>query len=52
MTIRKTNVQMSLIIPKEVKQELKQIADDENRSLNNLINTVLLDYLKNNKNQS
>lgn len=49
MTIRKTNVQMSLIIPKEVKQELKQIADDENRSLNNLINTVLMDYLKNKK---
>lgn len=52
MTIKKSNIQMSLIIPKEVKQELKQIADAENRSLNNLINTVLLDYLKNNKNQS
>lgn len=52
MTIKKSNIQMSLIIPKEVKQELKQIADNENRSLNNLINTVLLDYLKNNKNQS
>lgn len=49
MTISKTNVQMSLIIPKEVKQELKQIADAENRSLNNLINTILLDYLKNKK---
>lgn len=52
MTIRKTNVQMSLIIPKDLKHELKQIADNENRSLNNLINTILLDYLKNNKNQS
>lgn len=52
MTIHKSNTQMSLIISKELKQELKQIADNENRSLNNLINTVLLDYLKNNKNQS
>ena len=49
MTINKTNVQMSLIIPKELKQELKQVAANENRSLNNLINTVLIDYLKNKK---
>ena len=49
MTISKTNVQMSLIIPKELKQELKQVAANENRSLNNLINTVLMDYLKNKK---
>lgn len=49
MTIRKTNIQMSLIIPKEVKQQLKQVAANENRSLNNLINTVLMDYLKNKK---
>lgn len=49
MTISKTNIQMSLIIPKEVKQQLKQVADSQNRSLNNLINTVLIDYLKNKK---
>ena len=49
MTISKTNIQMSLIIPKEVKQQLKQVAANENRSLNNLINTVLIDYLKNKK---
>ena len=49
MTISKTNIQMSLIIPKELKQELKQVAANENRSLNNLINTVLMDYLKNKK---
>ena len=49
MTIRKTNIQMSLIIPKELKQELKQVADSQNRSLNNLINTVLMDYLRNKK---
>lgn len=49
MTIRKTNIQMSLIIPKELKQELKQVADSQNRSLNNLINTVLMEYLKNKK---
>lgn len=49
MTIKKTNTQMSLVIPKELKQELKQVADSQNRSLNNLINTVLMDYLKNKK---
>lgn len=49
MAISKINIQMSLIIPKELKQELKQVADSQNRSLNNLINTVLMDYLKNNK---
>ena len=49
MTISKTNVQMSLIIPKELKQELKQVAANENRSLNNLINTVLMEYLHNKK---
>lgn len=49
MTIHKSNTQMSLIISKDLKQELKQIADAENRSLNNLINTVLIDYLKNKK---
>lgn len=49
MSIRKTNTQMSLVIPKELKQELKQVADSQNRSLNNLINTVLMDYLKNKK---
>lgn len=49
MTISKSNVQMSLVIPKELKQELKQVADSQNRSLNNLINTVLMEYLNNKK---
>lgn len=49
MTIKKTNTQMSLVIPKELKQELKQVADSQNRSLNNLINTVLMEYLNNKK---
>lgn len=49
MTIRKSNTQMSLVIPKELKQELKQVADSQNRSLNNLINTVLMEYLNNKK---
>lgn len=49
MTIKKTNIQMSLVIPKELKQELKQVADSQNRSLNNLISTVLMEYLNNKK---
>lgn len=49
MTISKINIQMSLIIPKDLKQELKQVADSQNRSLNNLINTILIEYLNNKK---
>lgn len=52
MSISKDNIQMSLIIPKDLKQELKQMADSQNRSLNNLINTILIEYHKNRKNQS
>ena len=49
MAISKINIQMSLIIPKDLKQELKQVADSQNRSLNNLINTILIEYLNNKK---
>lgn len=49
MTISKSNTQMSLVIPKDLKQELKQLADTQNRSLNNLITTVLMEYINNKK---
>ena len=43
--ISKDNIRMSLVIPKELKKELQQIAKEENRSLNNLIITILKDYM-------
>ena len=44
--IAESNVRMSLVIPRELKAELEKIAADENRSLNNLIVTVLKDVAK------
>lgn len=45
--ISKDNIRMSLVIPKELKKELQQIAKSENRSLNNLIITILKNYMNN-----
>lgn len=41
-----TNTRYSLTISKELKQTLEKIADEQNRSLNNLINTILREYVK------
>ena len=38
-----------LTIPKEVKAELEQIAKEQNRSFNNLILTIIIEYLKSRK---
>lgn len=43
------NTRTLLTISKEFKKELEEIAKDQNRSLNNLIITVLKEYVENNK---
>lgn len=43
-TISDQNTRMSLTIPKELKASLEKIAKEQNRSLNNLIITLLKDY--------
>lgn len=44
MAIGKDKTRTMLTIDKEFKKQLEQIAEKENRSLNNLIITVLKDY--------
>jgi hypothetical protein len=38
------NTRTLLTIPKELKRELEEIAEKDNRSLNNLIITILKDF--------
>ena len=45
MTIKDDKVRANLIIEKELKKELEDIAKQENRSFNNLIITVLKDFV-------
>lgn len=44
--ISNSNTRYSLTIPKDLKRQLEEIADIQNRSLNNLIVTILKDYVK------
>lgn len=45
MTISKDKTRYTLSIEKSIKEQLEQIANEQNRSLNNLIETVLKTYL-------
>jgi len=44
MSISKNNTRTLITIPKDLKQELEQIAKKENRSFNNLVITILKFY--------
>lgn len=44
--ISDTNTRMNLTIPKELKKQLEEIAKLQNRSLNNLIITILKEQIK------
>lgn len=46
MAIGKDKTQVLLTLTKEDKATLQQIAEDENRSFTNLINTIIKEYLK------
>lgn len=46
MGIRESKTQMSLVIEKTLKKELLEKAQQENRSLNNMIEKILSDYIK------
>lgn len=41
------NTSINLTISRDVKTKLEQLAKSENRSTTNLINTILIEYLKN-----
>lgn len=47
--IADSNTKICLTIPKDLKSALQEIARRENRSFNNLIITVLLQYLNSRK---
>lgn len=49
MSIAKENTRTSITISKELKKELEDVAKSENRSFNNLVVTVLKDYLSTRK---
>ena len=45
MTISKDNTRTQLTISKELKKQLENIAKEQNRSFNNLVITILKNYL-------
>ena len=49
MSISKDNTRMILTIPKELKAELEKIAQEQNRSVNNLILTIIKNSISNTK---
>ena len=49
MSISKDNTRMILTIPKELKAELERIAQEQNRSVNNLILTIIKNSISNTK---
>ena len=50
MTISKDNTRTQLNISKELKKQLENIAKKQNRSFNNLVITILQNYLDDSSN--
>lgn len=46
--ISDSNTRTLITIPKELKKQLEDIAKEQNRSFNNLIITILKDYISSN----
>lgn len=49
MSISKNNTRTNITIPKDLKEKLELISKEQNRSFNNLIVTVLKDYIDTHK---
>lgn len=49
MSISQDKTRTNITIPKDLKGKLEQIAKEENRSFNNLLITVLQEYVKSRK---
>lgn len=49
MSISKDNTRTNITFPKDLKSQLEQIAISENRSFNNLIITILKNFVENHK---
>ena len=50
MSISDSKVRSNLIIEKELKKQLEEIAKKQNRSFNNLVITILKEYVQKNDN--
>lgn len=46
MAVSKDKVRANLVINIELKKELEEIAKEEQRSFNNLVNKILSEYVK------
>ena len=46
MAVSEENTRTNITIPKELKKRLEEIAKSKNRSFNNLVITVLMDYVE------
>ena len=46
MAISENNTRTNITIPKDLKKELEDIAKEQNRSFNNLVITILKDYIE------
>lgn len=47
MAIAESNVRTNITMPKELKSKLEELAKKENRSFNNLVVTILKEYVEN-----
>jgi len=45
--ISENNTRVLITIPKELKLHLEELAKNDNRTFNNLVTTVLKEYIKN-----
>jgi metal-responsive CopG/Arc/MetJ family transcriptional regulator len=49
MAIGKDKTRIVVTLTKELKEDLEKLAEAENRNVSNLINTILINYVKDNK---
>jgi len=49
MSISEENTRTNITIPKELKKLLEEIAKSKNRSFNNLVITILMEYVEEEK---
>lgn len=45
--VKSTNIQRSVIIPKEIAEKIKQEAEENYTTFNNVVKKILIDYYKN-----
>ena len=45
--VKSTNIQRSVIIPKEIAEKIKKEAEENYTTFNNVVKKILIDYYKN-----